>query len=71
MHGYSSRFKQNINSANIPEMVHNLVIKTATYQNIDNKNLEKEIDIDNVIKEIEYNYTYDILKLNEGLKISN
>ena len=71
MHGYSSRFKQNINSANIPEMVHNLVIKTATYQNIDNKNLEKEIDIDNVIKEIEYNYTDDILKLNEGLKISN
>ena len=52
-------------------MVHNLVIKTATYQNIDNKNLEKEIDIDNVIKEIEYNYTDDILKVNEGLKISN
>ena len=52
-------------------MVHNLVIKTATYQNIDNKTLEKEIDIDNVIKEIEYNYTDDILKLNEGLKISN
>lgn len=71
MHGYSSRFKQNINSANIPEMVHNLVIKTATYQNFDNKNIEKEVDIDNVIKDIEYNYTDDILKMNDALKISN
>jgi hypothetical protein len=71
LHGYSSRFKQNINSANIPEMVHNLVIKTATYQNFDNKNIEKEVDIDNVIKDIEYNYTDDILKMNDALKISN
>lgn len=71
MHGYSSRFKQNINSANIPEMVHNLVIKTSTYQNFDNKNIEKEVDIDNVIKDIEYNYTDDILKMNDALKISN
>ena len=71
MHGYSSRFKQNINSANIPEMVHNLVIKTATYQNFDNKNIEKEVNIDNVIKDIEYNYTDDILKMNDELKIIN
>ena len=52
-------------------MVHNLVIKTATYQNFDNKNIEKEVDIDNVIKDIEYNYTDDILKMNDALKISN
>jgi hypothetical protein len=69
LHGYSKRFKQNA-LTNIPELMHNLIIKTSSYGEIDYKNLEKEEEIDKIIHDIEYDYTDDILKMNEHLKLN-
>ena len=54
----------------IPEKIHNLIIKTQTYRNVDNRNIEKIQEIDKYIRDIEYKYTDDILKMNDHLKFN-
>ena len=54
----------------IPEKIHNLIIKTQTYGNVDNRNIEKIQEIDKYIRDIEYKYTEDILKMNDHLKFN-
>jgi hypothetical protein len=53
---------------NIPDFMHNLIVKTGSYDDINYKNIEKEIEIDKVIQNIEYDYTDDILRMNDNLK---
>ena len=53
---------------NIPDFMHNLIVKTGNYDDINYKNIEKEIEIDKVIQNIEYDYTDDILRMNDNLK---
>ena len=53
---------------NIPDFMHNLIVKTGSYDEINYKNIEKEIEIDKVIQNIEYDYTDDILRMNDNLK---
>ena len=48
--------------------MHNLIVKTGSYDDINYKNIEKEIEIDKVIQNIEYDYTDDILRMNDILK---
>ena len=54
----------------IPEKIYNLIIKTQTYGNVDNRNIEKIQEIDKYIRDIEYKYTDDILKMNDHLKFN-
>ncbi len=37
---------------NIPDFMHNLIVKTGSYDDINYKNIEKEIEIDKVIQNI-------------------
>lgn len=48
--------------------MHNLIVKTGSYDDINYKNIEKEIEIDKAIHDIEYDYTDDILRMNDILK---
>ena len=48
--------------------MHNLIVKTGSYDDINYKNIEKEIEIDKAINNIEYDYTDDILRMNDNLK---
>ena len=68
MHGFVNSFRNKTNKTNIPELINNIRIKTGDYSS-KLFHLPYEEETDKKINNIEYDYSDDILKLNDDIKM--
>ena len=66
LHGFLKNFMTKTSLTNIPDIIYKVKAKTGDYT-IKLKNLDKCVNIDKNINNLEYKYTEDILTLNEDI----
>jgi len=66
LHGFLNNFMTKTSLTNIPDIIYKVKAKTGDYT-VKLNNLDKCVDIDKNINNLEYKYTEDILKLNEDI----
>ena len=66
LHGFLNNFMTKTSLTNIPDIIYKVKAKTGDYT-IKLNNLDKCVNIDKNINNLEYKYTEDILKLNEDI----